>query len=810
MGALLRDLRFAARMLAKSPGYTAVAVLTLALGIGANTAIFSTVHAVLLRPLPYEDPEKLMFLWETTPDFPEMSVSYANFADYDRDQKAFTDLAMFRADSFNLTGAGGEPERLAVRMVSPELMPLIGVKPMLGRNFTAEENVTGGPRTAILSYGLWQRRFGGDPEILGKPITLSGDVHTVIGVMAEDFRFFRPKDLFVPIGLYSNQAGFQSRGNHPGIYMIGRLKPGVTPAQANADLTRVGAGIAAQFPKDYGKNTHPAAKPLREALVDDLRGHLLLLFGAVAFVLLIAAANVANLMLARALTRSREMAIRASLGSGRLRLIRQLLVESALLSLLGAGLGLVLALWGVDFLASMRPQAIETLGPIAIDGTVLAYTVGIALATGLLFGLVPAVIASKQDLSQVLKEGDHRATAGAGRLRVRNLLVVGEVALALVLLVGAGLAIRGFSRLEGIDPGFVPENLLTMKLSLPPKYDTADKILAFYRELERRIEALPGVESAATSAGIPFAGASETSFRINDEQTAIDNARFAVYYPVSTGYLEALKTRLLAGRTFNAEDTRTSRKVAIVDRKIAELFPGGAVGQRIRFDSDEVPPFEIIGVVEHVAHYGLEGKQPAPYQMYMLYEQIDDKLIASYFRDVDVIVRTQGPPLGLAKAVRAQVSAMDAEQPIYEQTTLEKLIHDSIAERRFTMALLGVFAALALLLAAVGLYAVMSHSVTQRTHEIGVRMALGAQPGEVVSMVLRHGLRLVLVGLVVGLGGALAVTRLLQSQLSGVSPTDPGTFAGVLLVLVAVGLLATYIPARRATRVDPMIALRNE
>jgi putative ABC transport system permease protein len=442
---------------------------------------------------------------------------------------------------------------------------------------------------------------------------------------------------------------------------------------------------------------------------------------------------------------------------------------------------------------------------------VLLYTIGVALATGLLFGLVPAIIASKQDLSQVLKEGDHRATAGAGRLRVRNLLVVGEVALALVLLVGAGLAIRGFSRLESTDPGFVADGVFTMKLTLPEKYDSVDKITSFYHELDRRLDALPGVESASFTMGLPFAGASETSFRVNDDSPS-ENPPFTVLYPVERGYLETMKIPLLAGRRFNGGDTRESQRVAIIDEALQKKFyPDGALGKRINFNHDESKPLEIVCVVSHVAHYGLEGKQPAPHQMYVLWDQYPDKAIVSFGRDIDVVVRTApAAAMGLTRQARAQVSTIDPEQPVYEATTLSKLIHDSIAERRFTMFLLGIFAALALVLAAVGLYAVMSHSVTQRTHEIGVRMALGAQPREVVSLVLRQGLTLVVIGLVIGLGGALGMTRLLQSLLSGVSPTDPGTFVGVLLVLVAVGLLATYIPARRATRVDPMIALRNE
>jgi putative ABC transport system permease protein len=810
MGALLRDLRFAARMLVKSPGTTLVAVLTLALGIGANTAIFSTVNAVLIRPLPYQDPDRLVVMWETSPAFKEMSVAYPSFLDYRARNRTFTDMGAFRSESYNLTGQG-EPERLSTRMVSASLFPTLGVKPMLGRVFTEEEDAPDGRKTVMLSHGLWKRRFASDSAIVGKTIQLNGIPFEVIGVLGPDFRIFGQRDAYVPLGLKRGEKGYDSHGNHPGIYVIGRLAPGVTLDQARADMAAVGEGMQKDHGDDYG-TVRPAFEPLRENIAKELRPSLLLLLGAVLFVLLIAAANVANLMLARAMTRHKEMAIRAALGSGRLRLVRQLLVESTLLALLGGALGLLLAMWGVDLLAAARPEAIEFVGPLTIDGRVLGYTLVIALGTGLLFGLAPALHASRQDLAGTLKEGDQRATAGSGRQRLRNALVVGEVALAMVLLVGAGLAIRGFQRLTSRDPGFRPDHLLSFQVQLPPsKYREPAELIAFYDELGRRLRALPGVESATVSDGLPFVGAPEASF-VSGVTAPGDESRFAVLYVVDSAYQDTLGIPLLAGRRFDAATDRLDGEpVAIVDEALAaRFFPEGAIGETMRLSDTKAPSMRIVGVVKHVAHYGLEGPQPAPYQFYVPLDQVPPDFQPMVLAQMHVTVRTSGDPMALASAVRGEVMAIDPEQPVFAMTTLDEQIAESVADRRFTTGLLGVFAALALLLATVGLYAVLASSVTQRTHEIGVRMALGAQPGDVVRLVVRQGLTLVIIGVVVGVGGAFGLTRLMQKILSGVSPTDPLTFAAMVAVLVAVGVLATYIPARRATRVDPMVALRHE
>lgn len=812
MGALLRDLRFAGRVLAKSPGYTAVALLTLALGIGANTAIFSTVHAVLLRDLPYAAPERLVVLSETQPKFDEISVAYPNYVDYRARNTTFAEMGAFRYDSLNLTGKG-EPERLSVRMFSQTVLPTLGVEPLLGRNFLPEEDAPRGPRAVILSHGFWSRRFAADSTLVGRTITLDGAEWTVVGVMAPEFRFYTATDAIVPLGIKADDANYKSRGSHPGITVVGRLKDGVTLAEARADLRGVGDALAEVDPVNYDP-TRPKLQPLHEDLAEDYREGLLMLFGAVLFVLLIAAANVANLMLARAMTRQKEMRIRAALGAGRWRLMRQLLVESALLGLVGGALGLLVALWGVDLLAAAAPKAVEQLGPIEIDGAALGYTLAVALGTGILFGLVPAFYASRQDLAQALKDADHRATAGSNHLRMRDLLVVLEVALALVLLVGAGLSIRGFVGLQRIDTGFRPDNLLTMEVALPAtRYRASRDIRGFWTEVQRRVAAVPGVESVSVSAGLPFAGAPESSFHLMGEPRGTGNARMAVAYFTDRNYIETMQIPLRAGRTFGAQDTHETPPVLLVDEELAaRFFPGQSpVGQRLQDGMSEKGEVEIAGVVGHVTHYGLGVPPRTPYQMYYVYSQLPEAAQVQVGSNMTLVVRTAAAPQGLAAQVRAAVTAVDPEQPVFEVTTIEEYVDRSLAPRRFMTALLAAFAGLALVLAAVGLYAVMANSVAQRTHELGVRVALGAQPRDVVRLVVRQGLVLVGVGVALGVAGALALTQMMTSLLPAVvGPSDPLTFAGVAALLVAVGLLATYIPARRATRIDPMVAMRQE
>jgi putative ABC transport system permease protein len=815
MGGLLRDLRFAARMLAKSPGFTLIAVITMALGIGANTAIFSTVNTILLKPLPYRDPDRLVVMWETSPAFAEMSVSYANYLDYRKRSKAFTDLAAFRSRNYNLTGTGGEAERVNARMITAGMLPLLGVQPQLGRNFLVEEDAPNGARSVILAHGFWQRRYGGDPSILGKPITLDGQAWTVVGVMGADFRLFGSRDIYVPIGTMADNPGFQQRGNHPGIFVIGRMKPGITIAQARADLAAVGTSLETEFPKDYGIQ-RPAINDLHDEMTEDVRGPALILLGAVLFVLLIAATNVANLLLARALTRQKEMGVRTALGSGRFRLIRQLLVESALIALLGGGLGLLVALWGVDLLAAAKPDAIEAFGKFSLDRDVLLYTLGVSLITGILFGLAPALIASRQDISQAIKEGDHRTTAGGRRVKLRSLLVVAEVALAVMLLVGAGLSLRGFWRLADKDPGYRADNVLTMRVSLPGgKYDTAGEVVTFWSELRRRVSELPGVVSVAASNGLPLGGAPETSFYALDEDAndrSSSNNKMTVMYTSTSGFLETLGIQLHAGRTFTKEDEIVGAPgLAVVDENFARtLFPdGNAINKQFKFGDPEVPPVTIVGVVGHVAHYGLEGEEPARNQLYLLWARANERRIIGNGSSQFLVIRTAGAPANLTQQVRAQVAALDPEQPVFGVTTMEEMLGRALAERRFMAQLLAVFAGLALLLSAVGLYAVMADLVHQRTHEIGVRMALGAQARDVVALVVKQGARLVGLGVIVGAAGAFAMSRL-GPLAKNLGAADPWIFLMVVAGLVAASVVAAYIPARRATRVDPMVVLRHE
>jgi putative ABC transport system permease protein len=809
MGALLRDLRFAVRMLVKHKATTIVAVLTLALGIGANTAIFSTVNATLLRPLPYKDPEQLMVFWETSPSFKEMSVAYMNFLDYQKDNQTFSSIGAWRSDSLNLIGQG-EPERLKTHMISASLFPTLGVEPMLGRNIAPAEDGPNGEKVVVLSHGLWQRRFGSDREIIGKSINLDGQPFSVIGVMGPEFRFYDGRDIYVPIGMYSERDCWKSRGCHPGIILTARLKPGVTEDQARADMAAVGQGMFERYGKAYGE-TRPAFEPMHKDLVEDFKPQLLLLLGAVLCVLLIAAANVANLLLARAMTRQKEMAIRAAMGAGRFRLIRQLLVESLLLSLIGGAVGLLIALWGVDLLAGARPETAVTFGKVKIDAAALGYTFIVALGTGVIFGLVPAIYASRQDLQRTLKEGDQRSTAGGKKLRVRGLLVVAEVALALVLLVGAALAIRGFGRLIDKDPGFNPNNLLAMRISLPArKYDTPAKVRGFIEDVERRVANLPGVESASLAEGAPFMGGSETSFTPAGAPSDSKETRMALYYTGTRSFLRTLGVPILKGRALGPEDTASQPPSVVIDEELAKKFfpDSDPIGQWIQLGGDEDPRHTIVGVSKHVSHYGLEGPQPAVYQFTIASEQIPDKYTDA--GTLTLLVRTKVPAETMAASVRKTVNEVDPDQPVWGVTTMNDEIKKSVAQRRFTMVLLGVFGGIALLLACVGVYAVMSHTVRQRTHEIGVRMALGARPRDVLRLVVFQGARLVGIGVLLGVLGAIAFTRVMTQLLSGLSATDPLTFLLVGGVLLAAGLLATYIPARRATRVDPMVALRAE
>ena len=698
MGTLFQDLRYGLRMLIKSPGFTAVAVLALALGIGANSAIFSVVNAVLLRPLPYTDPDRLVILWEKA-QMMDTSVAYPNFVDWQAQNQVFEQIAAYRRDSFNLTGAG-EPERLSGRMMSASFFSTLGVKPLRGRDFTTEDDHPGASPVVILSHGFWQRRFGGDESIVGKQLTLNNQSYTVVGIMPADFRFGSPSDIFVPIGLSAER--YKQRGSHPGIYVIGRLKPGLTLEQGRAEMDTIMARLGQQYP-DSNANRRIHIESLYDNTVEDIRDPLLILLGAVGFVLLIACANVANLLLARSATRQKEMAIRTALGAGRFRIIRQLLTESVLLGVLGGTVGLLLALWGTDALVSAAPEGIPRLETVGIDSRVLVFTMLTSILTGVIFGLAPALQVSKTDLNESLKEGDRGSTGN--RHRVRGALVVTEVALALVLLIGAGLMVRSFWRLQELKPGFDTHNLLTMQLSVTAKKEDGAKVINFFNQLEQKVRSHPGVKSVAFSNGLPFAGAAETSFRFEgDPPPRPGEEKMAVLYITSPGYLEAMGIRLLKGRFFTEQDRRDSQPVAIIDESLAKrYFPNeDPIGRRLQ-GAPNRPGFEIVGIVEHVKHYGLDGEVPVDPQLYYAFNQAPDDVMSFLANRVNLVVRTNADPLSLAPAVRNEVLAADKNQPVYGVRTMDDLINESIAGRRFSMFLLLVLAAVAFAFATVGI-----------------------------------------------------------------------------------------------------------
>ena len=807
MNTLWQDIRFAVRMLLKNWSVTAIIVVVLALGIGANTAIFSVVNAALLRPLPYADPDKLVRLSEDSPQVPQMSISYPNFLDWREQNKVFSGIAALQFRSLNLTGTG-EPERLAGRAVSAELFDVLGVKPALGRSFALDEDHPGANPVCIISNGLWQRRFGSDSTIVNKQITLSGASYTVVGVLPASYAFGTPTDVFVPIGLRANEM--KERGNHPGIYAVARLKPGVTVETARAELIAMAGRISEQ----YGmKGNSATLTPLSEVFVGDIRTTLLILLGAVGFVLAIACANVANLLLARAATRQKEMAIRTALGAGRLRIVRQLLTESILLALLGGIIGVLLALWGIDLLRSASADSLPSTAVIKLDGSVLLFTVFVSLLTGIIFGLAPALAAAKTDLHDTLKEGGRSSTAGGRRSWMRNALVVAEVALSLVLLIGAGLLIKSFVRILDTDPGFKPQSLLTMQLARNVNKDEGGKALNFFNDLNARIAGLPGVESAAFSNGMPLSQTADTSFAIAGRPKPEPGKQpQTMLYITSPDYLKAMGIRLVKGRFFTAQDTQKSPRVAVIDEAFARAqFPNEEpLGHYIAGDGKDNPDAEIVGVVAHVKHFGLDAVERVQPQLYLPFNQAPDDAFPFLASRANLIIRTTADPSNLTAAVRHEVQALDPNQPVYNVSTMERTLDQSLVTQRLSMTLLALLASLALILAAVGIYGVMSYTVTQRSHEIGIRMAIGAQPRDVFRMVIGRGMMLALIGVALGLMGAFGLTRLMATMLFGVEPTDPATFVSIGILLTGVALVACYVPGRRATRVDPLVALRYE
>ncbi len=801
IASLWQDLRYGARMLLKQPGFTLIAVLTLALGIGANTAIFSIVNAVLLRPFPYPAPERLVSLGEY---LSSESVSYPNFVDWRAQHTVFDGISAVRGnESFNFTGSG-EPERLQGRLVSAEFFSTLGVKPLVGRDFLPEEDRPGATPAVILSYGLWQRRFGADPGILGQQLTLNNQRFTVVGVAPPRFQYGEAADVTVPIGLQAER--FKNRGSDPGTGVVARLKPNVSQQQAEAGMNVIAARLEQQYPKT-NKDRRVLIKPLHESFVGDLRQPLLILLGAVGLVLLIACANVANLLLVRASARQKEMAVRVALGASRVTLVRQLLTESVLLAALGATLGILLAFWGTSVIAAQLPDGIPRLQEAKVDAPVLVFTLAISLLTGLLFGLAPALQASRPNLTEGLKEGE-RGSSGR-RQWLRSVLVVGEVALTLTLLVGAGLLIQSFRRVLGVDTGFNPQNLLTMQVSV--NNPDGQQIANFFEQLQQNVRNLPGVKAVAVSNGLPFGGTNHPTFVIEGRPEP-EKKPNGQRYAVSPDYFQALGIELIKGRIFNAQDTRDSSRVVVIDEVLArQFFPNEEpIGKRIRQPSADSPSLEIVGVVRHVEPYSLDGQGPGPAQFYTNFNQQSLQLIPNSVRRINLLVRTEVEPLSLAATVRAQVASLNKDQAVFNVRTMEQSLAQSVAPRRFSMLLLTVFAIVALALASLGIYGLMSYAVAQRTREIGVRMALGAQVSDVLRLVIGQGMKLALVGVALGLVAALALTRLMKSLLFSVSATDPLTFLLIALLLTGVALLACYLPARRATKVDPLLALRNE
>ncbi len=798
---LWQDLRYGARMLRTQPGFTLIAVLTLSLGIGANTAIFSIVNAVLLRPFPYQAPERLVILQERVSAGGGFSPSYPNFADWRVQNTAFDSISAVREDeSFNFTGAG-EPERVQGRLVSAEFFSTLGIKPLLGRDFFAEEDRPGATPAAILSYGLWQRKFGADPNIIGKQLTLNNQSFTVVGITPANFQFGAEADVSVPIGLSAER--FRLRGRDPGTGVVARLKPNVSRQQAETELNLIAARLEQQYPES-NKGRRALITPLHESFVGNVRQPLLILLGAVGLVLLIACANVANLLLVRSSARQKEMAVRVALGAARWRIIRQLLTESVLLAALGATFGILLAFWGTRFIAGQLPDGIPRFQEAQVDAPVLGFTLAVSLLTGLLFGLVPTLQASHPNLTEGLKEGE-RGSSGR-RQRLRSVLVVGEVALTLTLLVGAGLLIQSFRRVLQVDPGFKAQDLLTMQVSV--NNPDGQQVANFFEQLLQNVRNLPGVKSVAVSNGLPFGGANHPAFIIEGRPNP-DKKSSGQRYTVSPDYFQTMGIELIKGRVFTAQDTRDSQRVIVIDEALArQSFPNeDPLGKRLKQTPDS-PSLEIVGVVRHVEPYRLDGQGPGPAQFYTNFNQVSLQGLPNNVRRINLLTRTDGDPLSLASAVRGQVAALNKDQAVFNVGTMEQIVARSVAPRRFSMLLLSVFAVAALALASIGIYGMMSYAVARRTREIGVRMALGAQSGNVLRLVIGQGMKLALAGVALGLVASVALTRTIKNLLFGVSATDPATFAAIALLLALVALLACWIPARRATKVDPMIALR--
>jgi putative ABC transport system permease protein len=836
MDTLFKELRYATRSLLQHPGFTVIAVITLALGIGANTAMFSVINAVLLRPLPYHEPQRLVTIWEQSPErgLYQMPVSFANLRDWVDQNHTFDQISAYTFTNLNLIGAG-EPARLGGVRVSSNLFSLIGAAPQFGRTFLPEEDREGAGNVVILGHALWKNRFGSDSGIVGRSLTLNNQSYTVVGVMSSGFQFpvgfgymgkvlndvvgvmssgFQfpvgfgymgkvlndPIDLYVPLAATSDES---RRGNYS-FFALGRLRPGVSIDQARAEMTTIESRLEQQYP-DGNTGIGISLIPTQEQTVKEIRPALLVLLGAVAFLLLIACANIANLLLARAASRQKEMAIRSALGASRLRILRQLLTESLLLSLVGGIVGLLLAVWSTRAVMALAPDNIPRLNEVGFDTRIFGFALVISLVTGIVFGLVPALHATKPDLSEGLKEGQRGSMESTFGKRTRRALVVAEVALSLMLLIGAGLLIKSFLRLQQENLGFNPENLLAVSLELPDStYPEDRQKAAFFREALVRLGTVPGVKSVGSTTGLPLTlSLSGSDFRIEGRPEPEAGQEMIIEKrSVSPDYFGTLGIPLLKGRDFSDRDDSDAPAAAIINAELARVyFPNeDPISKRISFD-DRQSWISIVGIVGDVKQQGLDSN--AKPEVYFPYLQVPAP-------SMSIVVRTVSNPLSAVTAVKSQIQTIDKDLPIDDAETMQQLLAESTSGRRFNTLLLTLFATVAVILAVVGIYGVMSYSVTQRTHEIGIRMAVGAQPRDVFRIVIGQGMLLAVIGVALGLVGAFALTRLMTTMLFGVEPTDPLTFISLAVLLIGVGLVACYLPGRRATKVDPLVALRSE
>jgi len=813
MNTLLQDIRYAVRTLAKSPGFAAIVILTLALGIGANAALFSVVNGVLLNPLAYPHSGQLTAIYEKNAGSEQGPISYLNFLDWERETQTFSSMAIYRHQDYNFTSQG-QAERLNGFMVSAGFFPTLGVNPILGRFFNVNDDRVGAGPVVVLSSGFWKRRFGASPDVVGKSMMLNGTSYAIIGVLPAGFTFYgADRDVYAPIGQW-NDPSFLDRRIDMSARAVGRIKPGVTVAQARADMDALARDLAAAYP-EADKDVSIKLVSMKEDIVGNVRPLLLVLLAAVGFLLLIACANVASLLLARSMQRSGEFAIRTALGASRMRMLRQLLTESALLAGLGCASGLGLAWLGTKTAIGLLPGALPRANEVGLDARVVLFTLGISLLAGMVFGLAPALKASRVNLQQVLRENG-RGASGA-RHRLHGLIVSAEVAMALVLLVGAGLMLRSLAALWRVDPGFNPSHAITFSLSMPSSAKTTSaETRARLRHFDATMRSIPGVEAVSVTLGSrPMIHDSELPFWIDGQPKPanLNDMHQAMFYLAEAGFQKAMGITLVRGRFVTPQDDETSPVVIDIDDVFARTyFPNeNPIGKRIHLALFNVEP-EIVGVVGHVKQWGpgADPKSAIEAQFYYPFMQMPEKLMPLAADAVAVVLRTQGDPAAVMGPVRNAVATIDPNEVIYNVETLDEVISNSFAARRLSMILLGIFAGLALALACVGIYGVISYLVGERTHEIGVRMALGAKRSDVLRLVLGQGVKMALVGIAIGLACALGLTRLMSSQLFGVTAYDPPTFAGVALMLLIVALAAGYLPARRATRVDPLVALRRE